>query len=343
MAMSKQEKSKRDQKRRQEKYIREVGPIPFCACGCGEKVNILAGNVPSKTVGSHRVKVDVINRKEFIDKVTYLRDKYNLSLGDLAIISEMYKGKISSLLFNKKLKYIQYDTAEKLLAPLVFIDIFLPNFDGSLFPKVSSSEGSRMRWESPKDHVEFEPIRQEMFKLKDELDTNWVRLGEYFGIDRTVLMHEFKDETHRWITVERARFFRKEFGKIRSLSERSKREIFARRPHNNHSYSDRNHLKMILRHYKDTAGLKNWKEVSEEIGIDYHKLVSTIFRSERRMRKSIYDSMVAKVHEANIKRDHRQLSIVGTIESDYGLRNGKRKRLRIKNEESIASYFETFS
>lgn len=343
MAMSKQEKAKRDQKRRQEKYMREIGSIPFCACGCGKKVNILAGNVPSKTVGSHRVKVDVINRQQFIDQVTCLRDRYNLSLTDLAIISGMYKGKISSLLFNKRLKNIKYDTAEKLLAPLVFIDIFLPTFDGNLFPKVSAEEGSRMRWEAPKDHVEFEPIRQEMFKLKDELDTNWVRLGEYFGIERNILMHEFKDETHRWITVDRARFFRKEFGKIRSLSERSKKEIFARRSHNNHSYSDRNHLKMMLRHYKKTSGLGTWKEVANDLDIDYNKLRSTIFRSEIRMRKSIYDSIVAKLHEANIKRDHRQRSIIGTIESDYGLRDGKRKQMKLDLQKSNSSLLQTFS
>lgn len=343
MAISKQEKTKRDQKRRQEKYIREVGPIPFCACGCGRKVNILGNNVASKTVGRHRVSVNVVNRQEFIDRVTDIRNRHNFSLGDLVKISGLSRGKLSSILFTKNLNNIKYDTAEKLLAPLVFVDIFLPNLIGEIIPKTSSSEGSRLRWENPKDMVEFEPIREEMLRLKDELNTNWVRLGDYFQVDHRILLREFKNESHKWITVERARFYRKEFGKIRSLSSRMKEEIFTERSHGNISYADRNHLKMILNHYKETAGMRTWKQVAEEIGIDYQKLRSTISRPERRMRKSIYDSMIDKINEANFKRDHRQRSIVGTIESDYGLRDGKRKRAKEKNELLETSYFQTFS
>ena len=100
---------------------------------------------------------------------------------------------------------------------------------------------------------------------------------------------------------------------------------------------------MILNHYKESAGMRTWKQVAEEIGIDYQKLRSTISRPERRMRKSIYDSMIDKINEANFKRDHRQRSIVGTIESDYGLRDGKRKRAKEKIELLETSYFQTFS
>ena len=80
MPLSAQEKARRNQERRKKKYLKEVGPIPLCACGCGEEVKIHAKNKAASRIAGHgdtpnTVPVDGWKREDLKAIVDYIRQK----------------------------------------------------------------------------------------------------------------------------------------------------------------------------------------------------------------------------------------------------------------------------
>lgn len=319
MAMSSKEKQRKTQERRRNKYLREIGDIPLCACGCGEEVKIKAKNYAPKVIKGHNFPDGLIDRKLFIEKVTHYRNAHNFSLLDISYITGVPRNRISAILFSKSLKKITPETAESLLAPLIFVNIFIPSLTGDLFPKMSCSEGSKKRWDNPEDMVDFEPIRQEMLKLKEELNTEWTRLGEYFDMHPGILSRKFLNPDHKWILKEGASKYRKEFGKIRSLSADAKREKFAPKSRLNVRYESRDRFRVILNEFKVSSGLKTWKEVGEEININPTRLTCLMRDNAKNMRRSVYDEIMGALDEAVKKREMRRNQIIYNLNNTYGI------------------------
>jgi transcriptional regulator with XRE-family HTH domain len=318
MAMSKNEKYLKDLERRKNKYIDKFGSIPLCACGCGKEVSVRSGYKVAKVIKGHTLPNSSFKRSDFVDRVSDIRNTHNFSLKDIGTITGLSKNQLSSILF-KDVDRINVETVEKVLAPLVFIDIFLPDFNGDLFPKMSKSEGSRIRWEQPDGMVDFEPIRSEMLKLKDELQTNWSLISNYFDTDHRIITRYFLDPNHKWITKENASKYRKEFGKIRSLSAEAKREKFSKKSTVHKSYESRDRFRIILHSFKKSYSIKTWKEVAEEIGMKPNRLQSLLRDRAKNMRGSVFNEIVNAVNEATHKREMRRNQIIRNMNNTYGI------------------------
>jgi hypothetical protein len=309
MAISKHEKYCKDQQRRRDKFIRMVGPIPLCLCGCGNEVKIKAKNEYSEFLLGHRIYAG-LNRQEVLDMFSLIRSKHNLSLSDISNITGINRSRLSSILFTKGPELITQKLAEELMLPLLFIYHFLPWVDGSDFHKISPSESNIERWKNPDGMVDFEPLRQEMFSLKDDLNTNWARLADYFNRDTRIFRNYFCDPEHKWIKEENFSYYRKEIRMIKSLSADRKAELFKPLPKLNYSYEDRDKFRFIIRSFKETNGFKTWKETAETIGITPNRLRGLMHDDAPNIRLSTYNPIVDRVVELLHERTIKSNSII---------------------------------
>lgn len=311
MPISPEEKYRRNQERRRRKYIEEVGPIPLCACGCGEEVKISANNKAASRIAGHGgvpnsgIPIDSWKREDLKEIVNHIRKNYNLSIRDYCKIIGIERNQFSSTLF-KKADWVRPETVDTFLKPFAF-GYYIPPFE-----KQTPEEGAKLRWDDPDGYEDFEPLRREFLAMKEELGTEWPKLAAYWEMDRAVLHRYFTDPTHKQVTNENARHWRREMRKLKSLPARTKEELFTPtdRSKVKQEFADARKLSIVLHSVKNTGGFKWWKEVAEAIDVDYDRLRRILNNKTGRMRLSIHDEVEAACKDWLIAHEQRQKSTI---------------------------------
>jgi len=310
MPLSPQEKHRRNKIRRRNKHLQEVGPVPLCACGCGQEVSVYAKNrTPTRIAGHGGVPnsglpIDAWKREDFKEVVDHIRQTNNLSIRDYCEIIGVSKSLFSATLF-KKAKWVRPETVDVFLRPFAF---------GSYYPPVkrmTQAEGSKIRWTDPDGYEDFEPLRQQMLELKEELGTNWVRLAAYFGINRSVLHLYFTNPDHKRVSHEKARFWGREIRMIRSLPQSRKEEAFTpkKRSEVTQPWGDARRIATYLHTIKKSGDFRWWKDVAEATGIDVGRIGRTLRSKSGLIRVSVYEEMEAACKEWLVKNETRRLQV----------------------------------
>ncbi|MGW8179286.1 MAG: hypothetical protein ACWGQW_11075 [bacterium] len=292
------------------KALKEIGPIPLCACGCGEEVKIHAKNKAASRIAGHgdtpnTVPIDGWKREDLKTIVDHIRQNYDLSIKDYCKIVGISRNQFSAFLF-KKSEWVRPETVDLLLKPFAF-GYYIPPFE-----KKTPSEGSRERWDNPDGYEDFEPLRQEFLAMKEELGTEWPKLADYWEMDHRILRVYFKDPEHKFVSHEKARYWRREIRKLKSLSQRRKDELFAPtdRSKVEQPLADAKRLLVILQNVKNVGGFKWWKEVAEAIGVDYERVRRIRGSKTGRVRPFVYDEVSAACSKWLIEQEQRQKSTI---------------------------------
>ena len=305
------EKTKKDQERRRLKYLEEVGPIPLCACGCGNEVKIPGkGTKIPKRLRGHGLCAESIRRSEFVAMVEAFKNERNLSHHDMANLMMVDYNYYSSAMF-KKTEWLSMETAAAMIRPLLFAE----GIHGDMIPKKSPGQGAKAKWSNAeaKGYHKFAPLRDEFLALKEELGASWRTLGDHLEMDFAVLKNFWGDDKE-YVSDENFQLWKKRISMIRSLSQSTKAERFAPRSRCNTSVVDREPFVLHARRFRQEMGYSNWVEMAGALGVSPDRLRGQVNdRRHKMMRKSTYDDLMGRMVELTHQRDrhfrHREATL----------------------------------
>lgn len=305
------EKTKKDQERRRRKYLEEVGPIPLCACGCGNEVKIPGkGTKIPKRLRGHGLCAESIRRSEFVAMVEAFKNERNLSHHDMANLMMVDYNYYSSAMF-KKTEWLSMETAAAMIRPLLFAE----GIHGDMIPKKAAGEGAKAKWSNAesKGYHRFPPLRDEFLALKEELGASWRTLGDFLDMDYVVLK-SFWSEGKEYVTDASHRLWKKRMAAIRSLPDSTKAERFAPRPRAQLNVVERAPFVLHVHRFRQDMGYSSWKETAEAMGVSPDRLRGQLKdKKHKMMRKSTYDDLMGRMVELTHQRDrhfrHREATL----------------------------------
>lgn len=320
------------------RYIKTIGPVPLCECGCGQEVRVHTGLRVSSTLKGHRKPVPdpgMIFRKDFVEVVHNLRSHLGLTWGQMAEIMGVSDNRFSSLVFQYK---DHSQSSEEMILDLLRPFLFLEGLSGATFPpKSTGANAGDGHWTRHKgdEFVELAPLRQRIFDLKEELDTSWPKLAKFMNMDRRILQ-DFFDERKKMVSIERYNFFTKQIGLIQSLSTERKRELFSSE-FNKPSTLDnipREDFIRFVETFKRNFSIGTTKEVADIMGINDATLRGHLTRRGSTIRKSSYDKMITPLKEWAARKELHRNKAYSEIDVLYGVSDvAERRRQRIQERE----------
>lgn len=300
-----------------QRYRDEFGEWPTCDCGCGQDVDLTSRGKPRKRIEGHaggrppNIPPDAWKRSDFRELVDRVRKELGLSIQDLSNITGMSRGFLNSRLFNKG-KWVTVETVDEFLRPFAFGYYFLP------IDRMSPLDGALKKWENPSGMIEFDSLRSEMLALKQELDTSWNRLADYWDMSPQVFRVYWTKETHAWIHEENAKLWRKRIRQVRSLPKSTKAEYFTPL---SKSGNPQAHLfvdgKRIVDLLWKAKGNGTWNELAENLDVGYYRIRNIICPRYTNIRLSNYEDMLWRLREFLRQEEQRQNSVNAIIEDTY--------------------------
>lgn len=321
------EKTRKDQERRRRNYIAEFGPVPLCACGCGNEVKVPGkGCKLPKRLRGHGLSADSMKRQDFRDIVNSIKAERNLSHHDMAKLMGVDYNYYSATMY-KKAEWISVETVARLMQPL----LFLGDLTGDMIPKKSPGDGAKVRWGKAErfGYHRFAPLRDEFLQLKDELNSSYRKLGDFLGIQHAVLKN-FWGDSKEYVSDENYWYWKKQMNLMRSLSPEAKRDRLHRGSHVNVRVVDRAPFSAYARHFKDLMGYATWAEMASALEMSADSLRGHVNNKRSKvMRKSIHDDLMSRMAEIAFERQKRINYVYGDLQRTH--------RPRVHNSEARAA------
>lgn len=250
--------------------------------------------------------------------IASIREAYGISIREYAMIVGIPKNSMSNYAYTKK-GTVTPETFGNMIAPFSF------GFSPELLPeRRSQRDGGLAAWGSaddgpPEGYVEFIPIRDDMLRFKEEENSSWRLLADYFGYERkqfTQLFVGVDTKGKKYMTDEIASRITKGLRQARSLTPQRRREIFAKGQRNPERFYDYRVPRDLIDSYLSDYGV-NMKVMSEEIGIGHSVLRHLRTGTYKRCRVSTVENLRDAIREARLKREKRINHTIGSIEMKY--------------------------
>lgn len=253
-------------------------------------------------------------RSDFKKMILDLKERTGLSNREFANLIGISHSRFNSAVFGSS-EHVEPEVVDAFISPFKFHD----PIDATVVRQERKPRPTYGPDRIPPGYVAAGPVRDALLRFKEENNSSWAILADHLDMDRKVLINRFVGESRTQYCMQKdfadeiMRFVRRSS----SLPPAIREEKFSVNPPKQR-YVERARLIALLTNARSQLGLHHWKDLAEQLDMNYDTLRSHM-HSKNRVRGSVYDRIEASVKDALSKHEKKVNFRYGFVERDYGL------------------------